>query len=194
MSSIESVIEKVDQYLKTNRPEYYAILNPPLTDEGITAVEEKYGYKLPADLRALFQWKNGHGEEHFSEDFIDLYQFFSLDISLAAGRELTEMIGLDFTRENWWNKNWIPFLTEGSDHYCYDLEGTFTGNKGQIIKFKHDDSWRPVVAPNLTAFLEHIIISWPNNICTGFDDGQEPMEDIDGYPLDFEANKPLKKK
>jgi cell wall assembly regulator SMI1 len=193
MSPIDSVIEKVDQYLKTNRPEYYSILNPPLTDEGITAVEEKYGYKLPADLRAFFQWKNGHGEELWSEYFIDNFQFFSLEFSLATGRELTEMIGLDFTRENWWNEHWIPFLSRDSDYYCYDLEGTFTGNKGQIIEFIHDDSWRPVVAPNLTAFLEHIIISWPNNTCTGFDDGQEPMEYIAGYPLEFEANKPFKK-
>ena len=52
MSSIESVIEKVDQYLKTNRVEYYAILNPPLTDEGITTLEEKYGIKLPARFRS----------------------------------------------------------------------------------------------------------------------------------------------
>jgi cell wall assembly regulator SMI1 len=193
MSSINSVIEKVDHYLKTNRPEYYAILNPPLTDEGITSLEEEYGIKLPADLRALYKWKNGHGEEHFLEKFIDLHQFFSLDLSLKMARELTEMIGLDFTRENWWNKHWIPIFTESSDHFCYDLEGTFTGNKGQIIEFLHDDSWRPVVAPNLTAFLEHIISSWPNNICTGFDDGQVQMEYIAGYPLEFEANKPLKK-
>jgi cell wall assembly regulator SMI1 len=193
MSSIDSVIEKVDQYLKTNRPEYYAILNPPLTNEGITLLEEEYRIKLPADLRALYKWKNGHEEIYFDQNFIDNFQFFSLDVSLRDARELTEMIGLDFTRENWWNKHWVPFLMRGSDCYCYDMEGTFTGNKGQIIEFVHDDGWRPVVAPNLTAFLEHIIISWPNNTCTGFDDGQVQMDYIAGYPLEFEAGKPLKK-
>ncbi|HEY8893482.1 MAG TPA: SMI1/KNR4 family protein [Niastella sp.] len=187
MSSINSVLEKVDQYLKTNRSEYYSILSPGLTDEGICELEEKYNIKLPADLRALYQWKNGHTEEHFLENFIDLNQFFSLEISLNTAQELTEMIGLDFTRGNWWNKNWIPILTADGDHYCYDLEGTFTGNKGQIIRSIHDDSWRPVVAPGLTAFLENILISWPNNICSGFNKGQVSMEHIAGYPLDFEA-------
>ena len=193
MSSIKSVLENIDQYLKTNRPEYYAILNPPLSDEDVSELEEKYNIKLPADLRALYQWKNGHSEEHFLENFIDLNQFFSLEISLNSANDLTGMIGLDFTRENWWNKNWIPILTADSDHFCYDLEGTFTGNKGQIIRFIHDDSWRPVAAPDLTAFLENVLVSLPNNICTGYDDGQVDMEYIAGYPLDFEANKPLKK-
>jgi cell wall assembly regulator SMI1 len=192
MSSINSVIENVDHYLKTNRPEYYAILNPGIADEDIIELEEKHNIKLPADLRALYQWKNGHTEEHFLEKFIDLNQFFSLEISLNTAQELTEMIGLDFTKENWWNKNWIPILSSDGDHYCYDLEGTFTGNKGQIIRSIHDDGWRPVVAPNLTAFLENVLISWPNNICSGFDKGQVSMEHIAGYPLDFEANKPLK--
>ena len=65
MSSIKSVLENVDQYLKTSRPDYYAILEPGLTDEGIRELEEKFNIKLPADLRALYQWKNGHSEEHF---------------------------------------------------------------------------------------------------------------------------------
>lgn len=191
MASIESVLEKIDQYLKTNRPEYYAILNPPLTNEEVAALEKEYNIQLPADLKALYQWKNGHSEEYFSENFIDLNQFFSLDISLKMAREHTEMIGLDFTLENWWNKHWVPVIMEGSDFYCYDLEGTFTGNKGQIIRFIHDDNWRPVVAPGLVAFLEHVLNAWPNNICTGFANGQVEMGHITGYPLQFEANKPL---
>lgn len=192
MVSVNSVIENVDQYLKTNRADYYSILSTGLTNEEIAELEEKYNIKLPPDLKALYQWKNGHTEEHFLEKFIDFNQFFSLDISLNTARELTEMIGLDFDKENWWNKNWIPFLTADGDHYCYDLEGTFTGNKGQIIRSIHDDEWRPVVAPSLTAFLENVLISWPNNICTGFDKGQVEMEKIAGYPLDFNADKPLK--
>jgi cell wall assembly regulator SMI1 len=191
MSTITSVIEQLDQYLKTNRPEYYSILNPPITNEELVALEEEYGLQLPADLKALYQWKNGHSEEHFSANFIELYQFFSLDISLKMAREHTEMIGSDFTIENWWNKNWIPFLIEGSDAYCYDLEGTFTGNKGQILRFIHDDNWRPVTAPDLTSFLQHVVNSMPNNICTGFDKGQVSMEHLPGYPMEFEVTKKL---
>lgn len=32
MPSIELIIDKLDRYLKTERAEYYAILNPPITD------------------------------------------------------------------------------------------------------------------------------------------------------------------
>lgn len=185
MVSIGSRIEKLNQYLKVERAEYYAILNPPLTDDGIVTLEEKYNIKLPADLKALYQWKNGHGEEYTSAYFIDFNLFFSLDISLRVAREHTEMFGCELTPENWWNKNWIPILMAGNDFYCYDLEGAFTGNKGQIIRFIHDDNWRPVVAPNLAAFLKHVNNAFPFNVCHGSIDCRWAM---DLTPLNFEAN------
>jgi cell wall assembly regulator SMI1 len=186
MPSIDFIIKRLDEHLKTYRPEYYSILNPPLTDEGITVLEEKYDIKLPADLRALYQWKNGQGEEYASANFIDLNQFYSLDISLKMASELTEMFGLD-SPENWWNKHWVPILIEGSDCYCYDLEGAFTGNKGQIIRFKHDDSLRWVFASNLAAFLKGVIVNMPLNICNGLDDTPYTMKDEGGISY-FEAN------
>jgi cell wall assembly regulator SMI1 len=186
MPSIETIIKRLDEQLKIYRAEYYSILNPPATDDGITALEKKYGLKLPADLRALYQWKNGHGEEYATANFIDFNQFFSLDISLKWAREQTKMIRFD-SPENWWNKHWVPILIEGSDCFCYDLEGAFTGNKGQIIRFIHDDNYRPVVAPNLATFLKNVITSLPFNICRGLSDCQWIMgnEGGSGY---FEAN------
>jgi len=185
MLSIGSVIEKIDQYLKVERAEYYAVLNPPLTDEDIATIEEKYNIKLPADLKALYQWKNGHGAEYTSAYFIDFNQFFSLDISLSVAREHTEMFGCELTPQNWWNKHWIPILMEGNDFYCYDLEGAFTGNKGQIIRFRSNNHYRQVVAPSLTKFLKYVNNSFPFNVCHGLADCQWKM-DLTG--LYFEAN------
>ncbi len=184
MPSIETIIKRLDEQLKIYRAEYYSILNPPVTDGGITALEKKYGLKLPADLKALYQWKNGHGEEYASANFIDFNQFFSLDISLRVASEYREMFGSDLTPVNWWNKHWVPILIEGGNCYCYDLEGAFTGNKGQIIRFIHDDNYRPVVAPNLAAFLKNVITSLPFNICRGLSDCQWTM---DHGSLHFEA-------
>ena len=179
MPSIERMIKRLNEDLKMYRAEYYPILNPPLTDDGITALEEKYRLKLPADLRALYQWKNGHGEEYASANFIDHYQFFSLDISLRVASELWEMFGSDVTPMSRWNKHWVPILMDGNDFYCYDLEGGAAGDKGRIIRIQ-DDSWRPVVASNLAAFLKNVVINLPLNICHGLDDTPYTMKDSIG--------------
>ena len=52
-------IQRLDTWLKHNRPEYYQSLLPGLTEAELAEVERKLEVLLPDDFRALYSWRNG---------------------------------------------------------------------------------------------------------------------------------------
>jgi len=54
-----------------------------------------------------------------------------------------------------WNRNWIPFASNGGgDFYCIDLAPTETGVKGQIITMKHETGQHKRLAASLRDWLD----------------------------------------
>ena len=154
---MDEIIQKLDKYLSTLRPEYYLELNEPLDDSQLDQLEEFYKLKIPNDLRTLYKWKNGQDAKCY-EAFVNNSMFIPLHQALYDASELTSMIGSDFEIENWWNENWIPiFQNGGGDNISYDLKGIFTEQKAQLIEFWHADNDRNVIALSLEAFFGKII-------------------------------------
>lgn len=181
---MKSQLQILDNNLRTLRPECYSSLNEPLTEEEIKHLEEKYGIALPEDLKLLYMWKNGQDVESY-ESFVNNSTFMPLEEVLSSASEMTDMIGADFEIENWWNENWLPiFHNGGGDHICYDMEGTFTSTKGQLIEFWHADSDRNVIAPSLKAFIEAINEFYKDKSPEEFDKYFQ-IDDIEGYPESF---------
>ncbi|MFC0780208.1 SMI1/KNR4 family protein [Flavobacterium sp. HJSW_4] len=181
---MESTLQKLDQNLSSLRPEFYESLKEPLKDTEIESLENRYNIVLPEDIKALYKWKNGQENSSF-ESFVNNSTFIALEESLDIASENTSMIGFDFEIENWWNAKWIPlFHNGGGDYICYDCEGTFTGNSGQIIEFWHADNDRVVIAPNLKAFLSQLNFYFENNKIEDFDEYFE-VEKMQGYPKSF---------
>ncbi|WP_316736619.1 SMI1/KNR4 family protein [Pedobacter aquatilis] len=181
---MEEIIQKLDKYLSTLRPEYYSELNEPLNDEQLDKLAEYYRIKIPADLRTLYKWKNGQKPNGY-ESFVNNSGFIPLHQALYDASELTSMIGFDFEIENWWNENWIPiFQNGGGDSICYDLRGIFTGQKGQLIEFWPADNDRNVIAPSLKSFLEKIIELYETKHKDEFDEYFQ-VQKIENYPKKF---------
>jgi cell wall assembly regulator SMI1 len=181
---MENTLQKLDQNLSTLRSEFYKTLQEPLNDTEIESLEKKYNIVLPEDLKALYKWKNGQENSNF-ESFVNNSMFIALDEALDIASENTSMIGFDFEIENWWNAKWIPlFHNGGGDYICYDCEGTFTGNAGQIIEFWHADNDRNIIAPNLEVFLSQLNSYFEKNQTAAFDEYFE-VENIEGYPKKF---------
>lgn len=150
---MKETLKTLDKLLTELRPDYYAELNKGLGDFDMKAMEESFDIKLPKDLRALYKWRNGQSTDNM-ESLVNNSMFIPLHEALETMQELNEMIGTDFETENWWNEAWIPLFSNGSgDYICYDTEGIFSGQKGQIIEFWHGDNDRNVIAPNLETFL-----------------------------------------
>lgn len=176
----------LEDYLKKLRPNFYAKLNNGLMEKEINDLENEFTLKLPEDLKTLYLWKNGQNINCF-ETFVNNSMFISLRDSLEINAELNTMIETDFEEENWWNEGWLPiFQNGGGDYICYDLQGVFTNQKGQIIEFWHADNDRNVIAPNLEAFIAAInnyyLTTSPQDFDSFF-----TLEDIPNYPLNFEA-------
>ncbi|MBG8556242.1 SMI1/KNR4 family protein [Hymenobacter guriensis] len=188
------LLSQLDTLLQQHRPEYYAELNPPATAAELAAFETEVGLTLPAELRAWFSWHNGQNDECF-EGLVANYECPSLSSvaeSMRINRELLE--AGDFAA-NWWQPNWVPFLTNGSgDHVCLDLEGTFTGQPGQLLEHWHDWEPRDVVFPNLTAWLTAVVQAYEAALIetgeTELTDEQVldlELESPAGFPIEFRA-------
>ena len=168
---MKETIQQLDVLLSTVRSEFYQYLKDPLDEKQVEVLEAQYQLKLPADLLALYAWKNGQDDDCF-EAFVNNAAFIPLEEALDIAKQNTSMIGLDFDVENWWNEKWIPiFHNGGGDYICYDMGGLFTGQKGQLIEFWHADNDRNVIAPSLGSFLEKLKEYYENT----------PEEDFDEY-------------
>lgn len=178
---MQAFLNKLDSHLTSKRAAYYATLQPGLSTEEITALEKEFNVTVPADLRALYQWKNGQQVDSY-EAFVNNSMFLSLRSALETARENTSMIGSDFELENWWHAAWIPiFDNGGGDYICYDTVGVFTGIRGQIIEFWHADNDRNTIAPDLTTFITSINHLYSTTPAEEFDEYFE-VKTPDGYP------------
>jgi cell wall assembly regulator SMI1 len=181
-SAMQKELTILDNHLKTKRPDFYGTLNPPLTDQQITALEQEFKITLPPQVKLLYKWKNGQAA---NERFVNNSEFMPLESALETYSILTPMIGHDFEIKNWWNENWIPlFDNGGGDNICVDMSGTFTGNAGQIIEFWHADPDRNVIAPSLEAFIAALNKFYDTTPPANFDEYFK-IGEIDGYPKRF---------
>jgi cell wall assembly regulator SMI1 len=180
---IETIL-KLDSQIARTRPKYYQALKEPLNDLEINALEEKYKIKVPTDLRLLYKWKNGQSHNSF-ESFVNNSMFIQLEETLEIAAQNTSMIGSDFEMKNWWNEKWLPiFHNGGGDYICYDQDGTFTGNKGQLIEFWHSDNDRNVLSPSLETLISKLNHYYEITEQKDFDEYFE-IENIDNYPKGF---------
>ncbi len=82
----------------------------------------------------------------------------------------------------------LPGLADDELHLCLDLEGSFTGNPGQLVRFWHDDAQRPIEAPDLEAWLRWYLAS-VREAADERDDPSQPVDvefgapSIPGYPI-----------
>ncbi|WP_309714686.1 SMI1/KNR4 family protein [Armatimonas sp.] len=56
---MNNLLTRFGTWLSVNLPDYYASLQPGVTDAELDAFETKLGHKLTDDFRALYKWHNG---------------------------------------------------------------------------------------------------------------------------------------
>jgi hypothetical protein len=61
--AIDDLIRRADAWLRSNRPDHYAILRPGVDDAALDAYAVRFGLELPADLRQFYQWRDGQDLE-----------------------------------------------------------------------------------------------------------------------------------
>jgi cell wall assembly regulator SMI1 len=183
---MQKLLAILDSNLKTKRPDFYSKLNPALTGEQISELENKFHFTLPDALKEIYKWKNGQRDDCYS-GFISNSMFMPLENVFRSKEIMDGMIGYDFEIENWWNKNWFPIFDNGSgDTICYDNEGIFTGQQGQMLEFRHADNDRNVIFPDLFTFFEAIVKCYDGLKAEKHDSSQFcDIQSPEGFPKKF---------
>lgn len=77
--STDELLVKYEQILKDRAPAVLSSLKPGLTDAEIDTLESKNGFKLTADVRALYRWHNGTASSAATVDVFPDHRFIPLD-------------------------------------------------------------------------------------------------------------------
>ncbi len=189
---MEKDLVQLDIYLREKRPGYYNALQKPISEPDIVSLEQQYGVQIPPDLRSLYRWKNGQNYSCY-ESFVNNSMFESLESTLMTSREYTDMIGFDFDIKNWWNEKWLPiFSNGGGSNICYDLQGVFTGNVGQLVEYWNRDNDRNVIAPDLTHFIRALNEYYEETPVAEFDSYFDITKKISKWKQKFLVTEKLK--
>lgn len=175
-----ATIGRLDGWLRRHRPEDHARLLPGMDPEHLRAFEAALGLDLPEGLRDFFRWRHGLAPGHYASLVDTFGPMRSRDV-IEERRGLNALLAAgELERPNWWSHGWVPFLENGAgDFYCLDLDGTFTGNAGQVIRYWHDYEERSVIAPDFDA--------WLNALVDGLEAGETGVDSPEGYPRRYEA-------
>jgi cell wall assembly regulator SMI1 len=184
-------IATLEALLRRVRPDVYANLQPGVNEELLSAIERCLGLELPTLFKELYRWRNGQPPDDFSA-WQNNQTLLSLDDIAESHQVLSELLEAgEFDRANWWSVRWVPFLHNGAgDYLCLDTEGSFTGRKGQIIQFWHDDPTRWVVAPSFEAYLDSYLRMLERAAAQAVTHGELDLyweNDIPGYPVRYQA-------
>ena len=154
----ETLIDRLDAWIKDNRPDYYSLLRSGVADAELDALEAKFALTLPEDFRALYKWRDGQ-DEASSDSFQGNYMFMSLS-DLTSTKELMDgMIGFDF-EEGYWEREWVPFMSNGGGSYlCLDAIARNGEAPGRLLGFWKNDEDRETEYASVEEWLEELVES-----------------------------------
>ena len=160
---MNEVWNRIEQWLKANKPDLLSLLNEGASDSEIDTLETLLSLKLPADVRTSYRRHDGVSNEI---GFIEASEVLSLEgvaSQWLVWKELLDNGAFDDFQSDpehgvandWWNAAWIPITYDGAgNHICLDLAPTSDGHIGQMIEMWHDDRGRTIVAPSFRKWLE----------------------------------------
>lgn len=172
---------KIKEWLINNHPDVIPTLNSGASSNDFNELELTIGKSMPDDFKEFYSIHNGQSHTHLS--------LFDGDTLLSIADVITEwkqwkdvlptindycIEQFDFPaksnpdpgiKNDWWNVLWIPITSNGSgDNYCIDLDPTAEGQKGQIIRMRHDDARRDLVSVSFRQWISDFIRDLENNV------------------------------
>lgn len=195
---VPALLERLERWLRKNRPRYYASLRRGVQDRELIAFEYELGRTLPAGFRELYRWRDGQDPRctlafQYNQMFMPLK-----DVRMVASALAQLCDNGEFPEANWWSKSWLPFLgSREGDHLCVDMEGMFAGVPGQVLEFFNGRVNRNIEYPSLEKWLKAFIPGIESGLWMEDGDEFKPcnVEQVravqarvaPGYPREFAA-------
>ncbi len=151
-----SLLDELNTWLATHRPQFLSKLNSPVPKERLEHVEQSTGMKLPKEYKLLLSWKDGQPDDCF-EDFHPFLgeMFMSLASTEAAMEMMHQLIESGDIDDRHWHRDWLPFLADGGgNHTCIDLSPV---GYGKIVGFDHEVGFAGVLHDNMAAWLQELL-------------------------------------
>ncbi|MDP4183437.1 MAG: SMI1/KNR4 family protein [Bacillota bacterium] len=151
---------------------YSSNLNPSAKNEDFADIEEKMGFALPDELKALYFCNNGDRENlegsilglrflPVAEMFLNwcdwLYILRDKEFMKACEAN-SESVPQGAIKKVYANRKWVPFChDQEGNHIGIDLDPDSDGTVGQIINFGRDEDKKYVIANSFKEFMILII-------------------------------------
>lgn len=154
---MKALWNRIEAWLAAHVPGGAGNLNPGATDTEIAATERFLGVAFPDDVRESFRIHDGQADGPWllwGDDLLSLQRVrdeWTVWKSLLDAGKFRDFRGDTggHVVPDWWHPRWIPLTSDGGGNsYCLDLHPGPNGVSGQVIRMWHDDSPRPLVAPN----------------------------------------------
>lgn len=159
---MERLIQRLDQWLQQNCPDYYATLQLAVEQNPWSGLEQSLGVALPEEFKQVYQWRNGdalHHGQYEQMGFWFPYNWMPRHRTIDARETLNQLLDYgDFALENWWNSRWVPFFEFNNNYLCLDMAGCWTGQVGQVVEFWHGDCDRRILAPSFNKWFEALVV------------------------------------
>lgn len=195
-------LTKLQAWMADNAPG--VAFRPPANPAAIDNFATISGLRLPDDLRQMLLLTDG--ETRKSAGAIGNWRLMPIAEIQAAWGLLSQMAvkgafaGLvpepsPYLRPDWWHPAWVPMVSSDSGNFiCIDTNPPETKRYGQVLLFLQDRPARPLVAANLSAWLDRILRDLANGIYSfdneeGFNgeaffwsslEGKHLLDDVEG--------------
>lgn len=161
---MDTIIERLDGWIKTNRPIYYKDLNKGLSNNEIKQWQDKFGFKFPKEFKCLYQWRNGQLSSNDNDFFFDFHLFDNIekvyDAWCFGNKDLVEYNNEDII---FWGPSWLKcFSTWTNNGFCLDVNGDL-GILGGMVNFIQDGESN-VHYPNLKIMLEIVVSQFEQGV------------------------------
>jgi cell wall assembly regulator SMI1 len=160
MPPVEDLLAQYEAFLSSKVPAVLAALQPGLTEAEIDALEKQHKFKLPADLRALYRWRNGTPRNVNLAAFPN-HWFVPLDVALVERDEIHRQIKTLSTDQQQeladigYRLAWLGLIVDGAgDGYFFDPGGS--ESQGSFFYFFAEDRGC-VIYPAFRNYLEQVL-------------------------------------
>ncbi len=183
MTALETALAAWLAFLAELGVDLNPYLLPPATDAQIVTVEQEIGYRLPEDLRELYQIANGQMDQFDKEigptgcesgaprwaPLFGNYEFLPLQQAVEMWRIQNDIYDDPMFKEedfSWevrngdpvdskgWSRTWFVFAGSQSNHYSVDTRPPPAGTPGQVVVHGSDESRLQVVATSVTELMQ----------------------------------------
>lgn len=154
---MEEKWQKLEAWLAENAPQVLTPLNPPATEDEITAAETRIKMKFPPSVRASYLVHNG---EQRKWGLFAAWQFLPLE---QVVKTIDEMIRIEeqFKFGDFDATLMIPILQSGGGDFYY-VEKSVNGKETKVIEWWHEQPSRDVKFQSFAAFFDDFLAKLEN--------------------------------